>query len=195
MLVEKQTPMTDFTPQPYCVVESPEQIKAFTDPLRVRVLGILRRRAATNQQIADELGETHAKVLYHIRFLQNAGLIKLVETQVKGGNVEKYYRAVAQIFDIRPAPGDVQRDVALIKPVLDRVRAEMLASVMLFPSEVAYFHNRTAHLTPEQLESFNQRLVELIAEYWQPETPSDPSAVEVRLGAFMYRDPGDLMHE
>lgn len=76
--------MSDFSPAPLMILETPEQIKAFTDPLRLRVLRILRERPATNQQVADELGEPHAKVLYHIRFLLEAGLIKLVDTQIKG---------------------------------------------------------------------------------------------------------------
>ena len=96
--------MDEFNPAPVMIIESPEQIKAFTDPLRVKVLRILAERAATNQQIADLLGQPHAKVLYHIRFLVDVGLIKLVDTQIKGGNVEKYYRALANIFDLRPPP-------------------------------------------------------------------------------------------
>src|SRR5574342_342738 len=121
-----------FTPAPILTIESPDQIKAFTDGLRIRVLGILRARAATNQQVADTLGEAHSKVLYHIRYLLDVGLIKLVDTQIRGGNVEKYYRAVAHIFDLRPTSYDVERDVALVRPVVDRLRTEMLASVMLF---------------------------------------------------------------
>ena len=65
----------NFTPAPVLIIESPEQIKAFTDALRIRVLGLLRERAATNQQIADTLGEAHSKVLYHIRYLCEVGLI------------------------------------------------------------------------------------------------------------------------
>jgi predicted transcriptional regulator len=75
-------------PLAFQIVADPQQLKAFTDPLRVRVLNQLRERAATNQQIAVALGEPHAKVLYHVRFLQQVGLIRLVDQQIKGGNVE-----------------------------------------------------------------------------------------------------------
>lgn len=185
----------DFTPVPVMIIESPEQIKAFTDPLRVHVLSILRERAATNQQISDELGEAHSKILYHIRYLLDVCLIKLVDQQVKGGNVEKYYRAVARIFDIRPDSVDVERDVALVKPVLDRVRAEMLASVMLFPTFDSYFHSRASQITEERMGEFNQRLLDLLAEFWTPDSNPPPDAERTRFSVFMYHDPGDLMHE
>ena len=184
----------NFTPAPLMVIESPEQIKAFTDALRIRILGILRARPATNQQIADSLGEAHSKVLYHIRYLLEVGLIKLIDTQIKGGNVEKYYRAVAHVFDLRPASYDVERDVAVLKPALDRLRSEMLASIMLFPALDAFMHTRVAPISEAKIEEFNDRLCALIAEYW-PIVEDIPEEVEkTRLAVFMYRDPGDLVH-
>lgn len=183
--------MEVFTPVPILIVETPEQIKAFTDPLRLRVLRMLCEDAATNQQLADALGEPHAKVLYHVRFLVEAGLIKLIDTQIKGGNVEKYYRAVARIFDLRPAPGDVETEQALIATVLDTLRQRMLTSLVEFPDSVAHFHNREAWLTPDQVEEFNDRLVALIGEYWNNPAPTrDPNAVRMRFNTFSYRDPG-----
>jgi DNA-binding transcriptional ArsR family regulator len=185
----------DFKPAPVLIIESTDQIKAFTDPLRIRVLGVLRQRAATNQQIADTLGEAHSKVLYHIRYLLDVGLIKLVDTCIKGGNVEKYYRAVAQIFDLRPASYDIQRDVALAKPVVDRLRAEMLASVMLFPAVKAYMHMRLTCLSEVKIAEFNDRLCALIAEYWPVPEDVPEDAEKTRLAVFIYRDPGDITHE
>lgn len=187
----------NFTPEPVMIIESPEQIKAFTDALRIRVLNLLRERAATNQQVADLLGEAHSKVLYHIRYLCEVGLIRLVDTQIKGGNVEKYYRAVARLFDLRPGSYDVQRDVAVVKPTVDRLRAEMLASVMLYPAVDAFMHIRSARLPDAQIEEFNSRLLELMSEYWGlPETPDSAEAFEkTRLAVFIYRDPGDVTHE
>lgn len=194
MFAEQEQP-EEFVPLPYMIVESPEQIKAFTDPLRLRVLGFLREVAATNQQVADALGEPHAKVLYHVRFLIKVGLIQQVDTQIKGGNVEKYYRAVARLFELRPAPGDTQQDVALVKPALDRLRAEMLASVMLYPMWEAFFHFRVSYLTPAQMKDFNDRLCALVGEYFDPvKQPTELDAERVRLGIFSYLDPGDITH-
>jgi DNA-binding transcriptional ArsR family regulator len=184
--------MDKFTPAPVLVIEAPEQMKAFTDPLRVRVLRILADRAATNQQVADTLGEPHAKVLYHVRFLLDAGLIQLVDTQVKGGNVEKYYRAVAYIFDLRPPQGDAEGDLALVQPALDNLWHDMIASVKTYPDYTAHIQTRRKYMTPEKAAEFIEKLQELLKEYgWDDPTPDgDPASVETRFAAFLYRDPG-----
>lgn len=184
--------MDEFKPEPIMVLESPEQIKAFTDPLRVRVLRILSERAATNQQIADTLGEPHAKVLYHVRFLVDVGLIHLVDTQIKGGNVEKYYRALAYIFDLRPPQGDVDTDLALVQPALDNLWHDMIASVKTYPEYTAHIQTRRKRMSPQKAAEFILKLRGLLAEFgWDDPTPDDdPNAVDTRFAGFLYRDPG-----
>src|SRR5687768_12284617 len=184
--------MDEFKPEPIMALESSEKIKAFTDPLRVRVLRILSERAATNQQIADALAEPHAKVLYHVRFLVDVGLIQLVDTQIKGGNVEKYYRALAYIFDLRPPQGDVDTDLALVQPALDNLWHDMIASVKTFPEYTAHIQTRRKRMSPQKAAEFILKLRALLAEFgWDDPTPdADPDAVDTRFAGFLYRDPG-----
>jgi DNA-binding transcriptional ArsR family regulator len=179
--------MSDFSPAPLMILETPEQIKAFTDPLRLRVLRILRERPATNQQIADELGEPHAKVLYHIRFLLEAGLIKLIDTHIKGGNVEKYYRAVARIFDLRPAQQDTETDIALINSMVDTLRADLIASVVATPDFPAQMRFARSNLTPDRQAEFDSRLAALIAEYWPPGDVPEGAEAPMQLAVFIFR--------
>ena len=184
--------MDEFKPVPVMVLESPEQIKVFTDALRVRVLRILAERPATNQQVADMLGEPHAKVLYHVRFLLDAGLIQLVDTQVKGGNVEKYYRALAYLFDLHPPQGDPDSDLALVQPALDTLWHDMIASVKTHPEYTAHIQTRRKRMTPEKATAFIAKLRALLEEFgWDDPTPDDdPDAVETRFAAFLFRDTG-----
>ncbi len=186
-LMNEDDAMSDFSPAPLMILQTPEQIKAFTDPLRLRVLRILRERAATNQQVADELGEPHAKVLYHIRFLLEVGLIKLVDTQIKGGNVEKYYRAVARIFDLRPAHQDTETDIALINSMVDTLRADLIASVVAYPDIPAKLHFARSNLTPERQAEFDARLADLLAEYWQPFNTPQGGEETLQLAVFIFR--------
>lgn len=179
--------MSDFSPAPLMILQNPEHLKAFTDPLRLRVLRILRERSATNQQVADELGEPHAKVLYHIRFLLETGLIKLVDTQIKGGNVEKYYRAVARVFDLRPAQQDTQTDIALINSMVDTLRADLIASVVTYPDITAKLHFARSNLTPERQAEFNARLADLLAEYWPPVSTPQGDEETLQLAVFIFR--------
>lgn len=82
------------------VLKDLQQIKSVSDPLRVKVLEILIEREATVKQVADLLGQSSAKMHYHIKELEKQNVIKLVQTVEKGGILEKYYRAVAKSFYI-----------------------------------------------------------------------------------------------
>ena len=190
--------MSPFEPRPFQIVTDPQQLKAFTDPLRVRVLNRLRERAATNQQVADALGEPHAKVLYHVRFLLDVGLIRRVDERIKGGNVEKYYRAVALLFGLRPADEDAS---ALVGAQFEVVRQEVTASERAWPDQNLPWETRRLRLPQWRADEFYQRLLTLVAEYWGGPTASadgsesslgeDPTAPTLCFAAVIYRDPAD----
>src|SRR5512132_2873441 len=74
------------------------QVKMLADPLRVRVLEVLLRGAATPKQVAHELGERPSRLYHHVAALERAGLVRLVATRPVRGAVEKYYRPVARQF-------------------------------------------------------------------------------------------------
>jgi DNA-binding transcriptional ArsR family regulator len=79
-----------------------EQLRAVSDRLRLRIAELLGRRAMTVAQLSAELGLAHAKVHYHVRELEQVGLVRLVETREKSGILEKYYRALAKGFALAP---------------------------------------------------------------------------------------------
>jgi DNA-binding transcriptional ArsR family regulator len=65
-------------------------------PLRVRILAMLDERKASPNQLAGWLGASLGTVAYHVRTLEQLGLIELVdETRVRGA-VEHHYRAKAR---------------------------------------------------------------------------------------------------
>src|SRR5262249_49734100 len=148
------------------IVDAPEQLRAFTDPLRVRVLELLSEREATNQQIAQTLVQPQARGLHHVRYLLDCGLIRLVDTRIKGGNVRKDYRATARIFGIRP-PRELAADVTAAQ--FDALAQEVAASAALWPErdkDHPRWEGRSARLSQERLDEFHRRLLALIAEYW-----------------------------
>jgi DNA-binding transcriptional ArsR family regulator len=187
-------PMPAFTPRLVQVVDSPQQLKAFTDPLRIRILVALAERAATNQQLADTLDAPQANVLYHLRFLLKVGLILLVDTQIKGGNVEKYYRAVARTFDLQLAP-DLRPSVAGAE--FAAIGQEVAASARAWPEQPPRFVARGRRVSPEQATAFFARLQAFLAEYWSdphaqaPEAAPEDAAADAALfycAAVVYRD-------
>lgn len=79
-----------------------EQIKAYSDPYRLRIISFLRntKEAATVKEIADYLGEVPAKVHYHIKKLEKVGILELVRTKEIKGIIAKYYYLTAENFVI-----------------------------------------------------------------------------------------------
>ncbi len=185
--------MTDSRPEAYREVRNPRQIKAFADPLRLRILHVLLERQATNQQVADELGEPPAKVFHHTRFLLDVGLIRLVDTRISGRNVEKFYRAVARGFVLRP-DGDLlpETRVAALGAELERVRQEGVASAAVWEDDPPYVLRRAGRLDPERLAAFREQLHALVRQFWDiPGQEMGAGPPRTALTIVIYRDPAD----
>jgi DNA-binding transcriptional ArsR family regulator len=74
-------------------IDDPRFVKAMRHPLRVRILAMLDERKASPNELAGWLGASLGTVAYHVRTLEQLGLIELVdETRVRGA-VEHHYRA------------------------------------------------------------------------------------------------------
>jgi DNA-binding transcriptional ArsR family regulator len=107
----------------------PSQLKAFAHPTRVRVLELLIAAPMTSKQLGDALGMTAARVHYHLKFLEKAELVRLVERSERSGIVEKYYRAMSRKYVISHAVGMFGEPGAVI--------LEALAGAMLEGAESA----------------------------------------------------------
>ena len=74
-------------------IDDPRYVKAMSHPLRVRILAMLDERKASPNQLSGWLNASLGTVAYHVRTLEQLGLIELVdETRVRGA-VEHHYRA------------------------------------------------------------------------------------------------------
>lgn len=182
--------MVDAESAAYRELRDPREIKAFSDPLRLRIIHLLLNREATNQQIADELGEPPAKVFHHVRFLVNAGVIRLVETRISGRNVEKFYRAVARTFILRPDAAVLPDTlIAALDAELGRLRHGVLESAAADEEDGPRILRRTAHLDAERLAAFHDQLGNLIREYWEDTGDDANEACRAVLTVVTYREP------
>jgi len=152
-----------FEPAARADITEPGRIRCFADPLRVRVLGILAEREATNQQLADALKEPQAKVLYHLRYLQRERLIRIVRRRVRGPNVEKFYRAVARTFDLR-VPDELRPEV--LSAELETLTRNVSESAWRYPETPPRVLIRRGFRTPADANAFFERLRALIDEEW-----------------------------
>jgi DNA-binding transcriptional ArsR family regulator len=81
---------------------SEREIAAFVHRARMDILAALRDGPSTGSQIGERLGVHPANLTRHLRTLVDAGLVELAETRDTGRNLEKYYRATADSFDVAP---------------------------------------------------------------------------------------------
>lgn len=66
-------------------------LRALAHPLRLRMLSLLTGTALSAAEVARELGGTQANASYHLRQLQGAGLLDVVEVaSVRGGRARRY---------------------------------------------------------------------------------------------------------
>lgn len=108
---------------PVLVVSLPAQLKAFAHPTRVRIIELLIERPLTVKQLGDLLGMSAARAHYHLKFLEGAGLVRLVERRERAGVVEKYYRAASRKYIVGSSLGTFGEPGSVI---LEALAAAML---------------------------------------------------------------------
>src|SRR3954451_3054781 len=84
------------------VIEDPAAAEASLDPMRSRLLAALAEPASATM-LAARVGLARQKVNYHLRALEQHGLIELVEERRKGNVTERVMRASARAYVISPA--------------------------------------------------------------------------------------------
>ena len=69
-------------------------VKGLSHPVRVECLTILTKRVASPRQLSELLDHDLSNISYHVRTLDELGLIELVEEESVRGAVAHYYKAV-----------------------------------------------------------------------------------------------------
>jgi len=125
-------------------IDDPRYVKAMSHPLRVRILAMLDERKASPNQLAGWLGASLGTVAYHVRTLEQLGLIELVdETRVRGA-VEHHYRSRERpsVSDEAWAAAPAIAKQAAVSASLETIDAYAKAA-----SEAGGFDDGDAHLT------------------------------------------------
>jgi len=76
------------------LVSSLDELRATAHPLRLRLLSLLTGLPASAAEAGRELGCSQASASYHLRVLERAGLVEVVETvRLRGGEAKRYRHA------------------------------------------------------------------------------------------------------
>jgi predicted ArsR family transcriptional regulator len=84
------------------IVKRIEQAKLLTDPFKLKLIERFAGKPVTTKQVADRMGEKAPRLYRHVDALVAEGLLELVEEKPKRGTIERYYRTVADRFEIHP---------------------------------------------------------------------------------------------
>ncbi|HEU0032749.1 MAG TPA: helix-turn-helix domain-containing protein [Kofleriaceae bacterium] len=168
------------------LVSDATKARAALGPLRRQLLERLRTPASA-ASLAGELDLPRQKLNYHLRVLEEAGLVKLVEERQRRGFTERVLVATADTLLVDPAlvqgaqtraadaqdrhasdhllrvAGDLVRDVARMREDADREGKRLLT--LTVEAELAF-------ATPADFDAFTEQLSDAIAQLAKQYLPS-----------------------
>jgi DNA-binding transcriptional ArsR family regulator len=152
--------------------------RALSDPLRIRLFEALWQGPRSAKELSAEVGLPPDRLYYHLRQLQQAGIVEVGEYRpVPGGKVERVYRRV----EAEP-PGDASPEevATFLGSVLDVTRADITAAFMAKAAgerrEVMVAQG-PVWLTEEGLAELLRQLEKLQARLDKP----DPAGTQARV--------------
>lgn len=203
-------PRSDSSPsaggqEPVEVLNQPARVRAALSPLRRRLLRELRVPASASG-LAPRLGVTRQRLAYHLKVLEDQGLVELVEERQRRGCTERFLRTSARALVVDPEvlgelPGDdpLTRD-RFSSAYLVAAAARLLGDVAVLRDGARKAGKHLATVTqeaeigfrtPGDLESFTEELAGavagLIAKYHVDVEGSRP--YRLLIGMHPRRDP------
>ncbi len=146
-------------------ITSVEQLKAFADPARTRILSIIQNQPATAKQIADRLGIPPGTVGHHLQVLEAAGLAQVTARRLVRGIVAKYYTRTARIFTFN-LPHEVVGVPSVTLKMLSDARGELCDTMAAIGDDAslltAFPHLR---MSERRMEEFHAKLEALVDEF------------------------------
>ena len=89
-------------------------LSALGNPLRLRMLSILTADSRTATEMARELGISHASASYHLRQLEQAGLVVAEEGKIVRGGRERRYRQRVLRNEHEPHETWIEADLRMV---------------------------------------------------------------------------------
>ncbi|MBA3870205.1 MAG: helix-turn-helix transcriptional regulator [Anaerolineae bacterium] len=179
-----------YKPEPEFTINDLETLKVLADPLRLQIVELCTQAPRTVKQVASVLNLPPTKLYYHIKQLEERSLIKVVDTRIVSGIVEKQYQASAfnyrvdrELFSLTSQAGKEGLNV-MLTGLFDDTREDIQNSAEADVLDVSpdddddkplnrslLISRNTLNLPPEAAEAFYQRLKTLVREYSEMTVP------------------------
>lgn len=183
------------------IVNDLETLKVLADPLRLQIIELMTPAARTVKQLAAELNLPPTKLYYHIKQLEERALIRVVDTRIVSGILEKQYQAAAlsyrvnkALFSLTSQAGKEGLNVMLTglfedtkEDIQNSVEADVIDVSAQEEDEKARYRSllisrNTLYMNPDQAEDFYKRLRSLAREYLRDEEHVAANADEQAYG-------------
>ncbi len=166
------------------VIRKAEQLRAMRTPLRQEILdGIERLGVCSVKELAASLGREPASLYYHVRRLEDAGLVSEKATRRSGRRTESVYELSAPrilIDRTERSPAFLAALVELYGAALRAAERELVRALdseepgKRLPQGAAALQRLTVRLTPKAAARL-PRLIQELAEELSKEAGSDPT--------------------
>src|SRR5690242_3500259 len=117
------------------IVTDLETLRIVSEPTRLRVIELLRERTRTVKELAAALAVPQTRLYYHVKLLEEHGVIRVDSTRTVSGIIEKTYAATASRLSLDravlspDAALDDEGVEALLAFVIDGAKAEIRRGV------------------------------------------------------------------
>ena len=109
------------------VIEDPKAASAALDPIRSRLLAELAAEPASAAMLAPRVGLSRQRTNYHLKTLEEHGLVELSEIRMRGGIAERVLQPTAATYVVSPAA--IAESGARPEDVRDRMSARYLIAL------------------------------------------------------------------
>jgi DNA-binding transcriptional ArsR family regulator len=150
------------------VVSDPAQLRALGDAVRGRIVSLLRERACSVTQLAEELEMPKSTVAHHVKVLEAAGLIQVVRTREVRAVTEKFYGRVARLFLIEHEGEDPKLLQDIAAATLQTAASELGAAGGSLASHALV----RARIAETDAQRFERRLKKLVDDFRKAENGS-----------------------
>jgi DNA-binding transcriptional ArsR family regulator len=155
----------DYPIDDHVEASTPSQLKAIGHRTRSRILDLVLDRAATTSELAIALGLPKGTVGYHLKVLEEAGLVRVVATQQVRGVVAKYYGRVGRTIMIKGDYLGADSPAPMLTEALHEASEALESGVWEDGAPTPTFTLRHVRLDESVAEEFAARVMELAVEF------------------------------
>jgi predicted ArsR family transcriptional regulator len=143
------------------IVNTLDQYRAISDPMRTRILNIVQLTPATAKQISDRLCASPGAIGHHLHVLEEVGLVQVSARRLVRGIVANYYTRTARLFEFQ-LPSELADEGIVQVDIVAKAQMEMGEARQEHSKETSMEAFPHARLSPERAEYYLQRIQALL---------------------------------